>query len=122
MAATAAASGPAVPIAWLSRAANGMSVAAEGPSTLMVATARPRYRTVVTARAMATARGSCRAGSANRVVSGATASQPAKENISVAAGRPYFQLDPVQQADQDQLRRRAGPQPSGGQGEDGQQQ
>ena len=82
MAATAAASGPAAPIAWLSRAASGMSVAAEGPSTLIVATARPRYSTVVTASAMATARGSCRAGSANRVVSGANASQPAKENIS----------------------------------------
>ena len=54
----------------------------------MVATARPRYKTVVTARAMATARGSCRAGSANRVVSGATASQPANENISVAAALP----------------------------------
>src|SRR5580704_1073306 len=88
MAATAAASGPAAPIAWLSRAASGMSVAAEGPSTLMVAIARLRYSTVVTASAMATARGSCRAGSANRVVSGATASQPAKENISVAAALP----------------------------------
>src|SRR3984885_9385180 len=88
MAATAAASGPAAPIAWLSRAASGMSVLAEGPSTLIVATARPRYSTVVTASAMATARGSCRAGSANRVVSGATASQPANENISVAAALP----------------------------------
>src|ERR1700728_4514029 len=37
---------------------------------------------------MATARGSCRAGSAKRVVSGATASQPANENISVAAALP----------------------------------
>ena len=37
---------------------------------------------------MATARGSCRDGSANRVVSGATASQPANENISVAAALP----------------------------------
>ncbi len=95
---------------------------------------------------MATARGSCRAGSANRVVSGATASQPANENISVAAALPTesqpcgangVQLlaraadaDPVtatttthgQQADQDQLGRRAGPQPAGGQAEDGQQQ
>jgi len=53
-----------------------------------VATARPRYSAVVTARAMATARGSCRDGFANRVVSGATASQPAKENISVAAALP----------------------------------
>lgn len=88
MAATAAAYGPAVPMAWLSSAASGMSVAAEGPRTLIVATARPRYSTVVTASAMATARGSCRAGSANRVVSGATASQPAKENISVAAALP----------------------------------
>ncbi len=88
MAATAATSGPAVPMARLSRAASGMSVAAEGPRTPMVATARPRYSTVVTARATATARGNCRAGSANRVVSGATASQPAKENISVAAALP----------------------------------
>jgi hypothetical protein len=53
-----------------------------------VATARPRYSAVVTARAMATARGSCRDGFAKRVVSGATASQPAKENISVAAALP----------------------------------
>ena len=65
-----------------------MSVAADGPRTPIVATASPRYSTVVTARAMATARGSCRAGSANRVVSGATASQPANENISVAAALP----------------------------------
>src|ERR1700722_3617775 len=88
MAATAATSGPAVPRAWLSRAASGMSVAAAGPRTPIVATASPRYTTVVTASAMATARGSCRAGSANRVVSGATASQPANENISVAAALP----------------------------------
>src|SRR5499433_2744976 len=88
MAATAAAYGPPVPMAWLSRAASGTSVAAAGPRTLIVATARPRYSAVVTARAIATARGSCRDGSANRVVSGATASQPANENISVAAALP----------------------------------
>src|SRR5215471_21239598 len=88
MAATAAAGGPAVPMAWLSRPASGTSVAAAGPRTLMVATARLRYSAVVTASAMATARGSCRDGSANRVVSGATASQPANENISVAAALP----------------------------------
>src|SRR5579859_5658185 len=88
MAAAAATSGPAVPMAWLSSAASGMSVAAEGPRTLIVATARLRYSAVVAASAMATARGSCRAGSANRVVSGATASQPANENISVAAALP----------------------------------
>src|SRR5262249_23645433 len=40
------------------------------------------------ARAMATTRGSCRPGSAKRVVSGATASQPTNENISVAAALP----------------------------------
>jgi hypothetical protein len=88
IAATAATSGPAPPMPWLSSPASGTSVAARGPSTPIVATARPRYRTVVAASAMATARGSCRAGSANRVVSGATASQPAKENISVAAALP----------------------------------
>ena len=54
----------------------------------MVATARLRYSAVVIARAMATARGSCRDGSGKRVVSGATASQPANENISVAAAVP----------------------------------
>ena len=80
--------GPAVPMAWLSRPASGTSVTACGPSTPMVATARPRYSAVVTASAMATARGSCRAGLANRVVSGATASQPTNENISVAAALP----------------------------------
>ena len=108
-------------------------MAARGPSTLIVATARPRYSAVVTARAMATARGSCRAGSAKRVVSGATASQPTNENISVAAALPTesqpcgangAQLparaavaDPAtattttrgQQADQDQLGRRRWP-------------
>ena len=88
MAATAAMSGPAGPMAWLSRPASGTSVAARGPRTLIVATARPRYSAVVTARAMATARGSCRHGFAKRVVSGATASQPTNENISVAAALP----------------------------------
>jgi hypothetical protein len=88
MAATAATSGPTAPTAWLSRPARGTSVAARGPRTLIVATARPRYNTVVTASAMATTRGSCRRGSAKRVVSGATASQPTNENISVAAALP----------------------------------
>src|SRR5579862_3301937 len=88
MAATAAMPGPAVPTARLSRPASGTSVAARGPRTLIVATARPRYSAVVTARAMATARGNCRDGSAKRVVSGATASQPTNENISVAAALP----------------------------------
>jgi hypothetical protein len=37
---------------------------------------------------MATTRGSCRAGLANRVVSGATASQPTNDSISVAAACP----------------------------------
>ena len=133
-------------MAWLSSPASGTSVAARGPSTLIVATARPRYSAVVAARAMATARGSCRAGSANRVVSGATASQPANENISVAAaladrepavrrerrpvGHPRRRRRPGhrhdhhdgQQADQDQLGRGAGPQPGRGQADDGQQQ
>lgn len=54
----------------------------------MVATARPRYTAEVTARAIATTRGSWRRGFAKRVVSGATASQPTKENISVAAALP----------------------------------
>ena len=75
-------------MAWLSSPASGTSVAARGPSTLIVATARPRYSTVVAARAMPIARGSCRGGSLNWVVSGATASQPANENISVAAALP----------------------------------
>ena len=88
MAATAAMSGPAAPMAWLSRPASGTSVAACGPRTPIVAIARPRYSAVVTARAMATTRGSCRRGSAKRVVSGATASQPTNENISVAAALP----------------------------------
>src|SRR6202008_1091894 len=87
-AATAAASGPAVPTARLSRPASGTSVAARGPRTLIVPTARPGYSAVVTANAMVTARGSCRDGSAKRVVSGATASQPTNENISVAAALP----------------------------------
>lgn len=38
--------------------------------------------------AMAMTRGSCRAGSANREVSGATASQPTNDSISVDAARP----------------------------------
>src|SRR5215467_3406248 len=88
MAATAAAPGPAVPMAWLSRAASGTSVTARGPRTLVVATVRPRYSAVVTARAIATARGNWRDGSAKRVVSGATASQPTNENISVVAAVP----------------------------------
>jgi len=87
-AATAATSRPAGPTAWLSRAASGTSVAARGPRTLIVAAASPRYSAVVTARAIATARGSCRDGSAKRVVSGATASQPTNENISVVAALP----------------------------------
>ncbi len=37
---------------------------------------------------MATTRGNCRAGLVNRVVSGATASQPTKDSISVAAAWP----------------------------------
>src|SRR5215472_4287416 len=81
-------SGPAAPMAWLSRPASGTSVAARGPRTPIVAIARPRYSAVVTARAMATTRGSCRRGLAKRVVSGATASQPTNENISVAAALP----------------------------------
>jgi hypothetical protein len=88
IAATAATYWPAAPMAWLSRPASGTSVAARGPSTLIVATARLRYSAVVTAKAMATTRGSCRDGSARRVVSGATASQPTNENISVAAALP----------------------------------
>src|SRR5215468_6895663 len=87
-AATAAAAGPTVPMARLSKPASGTSVAARGPRTLIVATARPRYSAVVTARAMATARGNCRDGFAKRVVSGATASQPTNENISVVAALP----------------------------------
>ena len=43
---------------------------------------------MVTARAMAITRVSCRRGSRNRVVSGATASQPTKESISSAAAWP----------------------------------
>jgi hypothetical protein len=54
----------------------------------MVTIARLRYRAVVAARAIPITRGSCRAGSANRVVSGATASQPTKDSISVAAACP----------------------------------
>ncbi len=146
MAAAAAMAGPAAPTARLSRPASGTSVAARGPSTLIVATARPRYSTVVTARAMATARGSCRAGSAKRVVSGATASQPTKENISVAAALPResqpcgangVQLlaraaaadpatatttTPVSRLTRIDLRGGAGPQPAGGEADDGQQQ
>src|ERR1700691_5645418 len=44
--------------------------------------------TVVTARAVPITRGSWRAGSRKRPVSGATASQPTNENISVDAARP----------------------------------
>ena len=111
-----------------------------------MATARPRYSTVVTARAMATARGSCRDGSAKRVVSGATASQPAKENISVAAALPTESqpcgANGVQLAARAAAPTRstatttttvsrltrtswadgAGPQPAGGQADDDQQQ
>jgi len=54
----------------------------------MVAMARPRYTAEVTARVITTTRGNCRRASAKRVVSGATASQPTKENISVAAAVP----------------------------------
>src|SRR5207245_11307645 len=58
------------------------------PSTPIVTTARPRYSTLVTARVMPTTRGSCRAGSANWAVSGATASQPTNDSISVVAAWP----------------------------------
>src|SRR5712691_1289017 len=88
IAATAAAAGPAGPMTWVSSPASGTSVAALGPSTPIVAVARARYRAVVTASAIATARGSCLDGFAKRVVSGATASQPTKENISVDAALP----------------------------------
>src|SRR6185437_8475065 len=88
IAATAAAVGPAVPMTWASSPASGTSVAAFGPRTPIVAVARARYRAVVTASAIATARGSCLAGFAKRVVSGETASQPTKENISVDAALP----------------------------------
>jgi hypothetical protein len=43
---------------------------------------------VVTARAMAITRVSCRRGSRNRVVSGATASQPTNDSMSSAAACP----------------------------------
>ncbi len=42
----------------------------------------------MTASAIATTRGSCRAGLVNRVVSGATASHPTNDSISVAAAWP----------------------------------
>ena len=42
----------------------------------------------VTANAVAITRGSCRAGSRKRPVSGATASQPTKDSMSVDAARP----------------------------------
>ncbi len=87
-AATAAATGPAVPTARASRLASGTSVPAAGPSTAIVATARARYSTAVTANAVPMTRGSWRSGSRNRVVSGATASQPTNDSIRVAAARP----------------------------------
>src|ERR1700728_391637 len=87
-AATAAAAVPAGPTASRSRAASGALLRALVPSTPIVATARPRYSTLVTASAMPTTRGSCLDGSANRVVSGATASQPTKDSISVDAACP----------------------------------
>src|SRR5215472_7136553 len=87
-AATAATAGPAVPTARPSRAANGTDVAEAGPSTPIVTTARPRYSAEVVASAIAITRGSCLAGLANRVVSGATASQPMNDSISVVAARP----------------------------------
>ena len=54
----------------------------------MVAIARLRYRAVVAASAIPITRGNCRDGSANRVVSGATASQPTNDSISVVAACP----------------------------------
>ena len=54
----------------------------------MVVVARPRYSRAVVPNAMPVTRGSCRAGSRNLVVSGATASQPTKESIRVEAARP----------------------------------
>ena len=79
---------PAGPIATVSKLASGTAPAAAAPSTLTVATARPRYRTVVTASAIAMTLGSCLDGLANRVVSGATASQPTNDSISVVAAWP----------------------------------
>jgi len=89
-AATAATAGPADPTARLSSAASGTGVTGCRPSTPIVATASPRYRAEVTASAIAIAitRGSCLSGRANRVVSGATASHPTNESISVVAARP----------------------------------
>src|SRR5215467_14145702 len=85
-AAAAAAMLPAGPIATLSKSASGTVV--PGPSTLTVAMANPRYRAVVTARAIAITLGSCLEGLANRVVSGATASQPTNDSIRVVAAWP----------------------------------
>ncbi|MBV9383896.1 MAG: hypothetical protein JO242_24930 [Streptosporangiaceae bacterium] len=87
-AATAAAAIPGRPMAWVSRAASGTAVPAPRPRTAIVATARPRYRPVVTANAAAITRGSCLPGSAKRAVRGATASQPMKDSIRVAAAWP----------------------------------
>src|SRR5258705_12933978 len=77
---------PAGPIATLSRSASGTVVA--DPSTLIVAIARPRYSAVVTASAIAITLGSCLDGFANRVVSGATASQPTNDSMRVVAAWP----------------------------------
>jgi hypothetical protein len=88
MAAAAAAMPPAGPIATVSRLASGTVPAAPAPSTLTVAIARPRYRIVVIASAIAMTLGSCLAGLANLVVSGATASQPTNESIRVVAAWP----------------------------------
>ena len=91
-------------------------------------------------------RGSCRAGSVNRVVSGATASQPTKESMRVEAACPTacqpcgangVQLAACdeprgardgdhdhgeQQANQQQLGGSGCPQPAGGERHDGEQQ
>ncbi len=112
----------------------------------MVAIARLRYRTVVAASAIPITRGSCRDGSANRVVSGATASQPTNDSISVVAACPTdsqpcgangVQLasarrgrrsghrhddDADQQAHEDKLRGGARPQAAGREREHDQQQ
>jgi hypothetical protein len=50
--------------------------------------ARLRYGADVAASAIPITRGSCRAASANRVVIGATASQPTKDSMSVVAACP----------------------------------
>ena len=87
-AATAAATCPAWPTARTSRLASGTSVPAAGPSTAIVVTARARYSTAVRPNAAPMTRGSSRSGLPNRLVSGATASQPTNDSISVAAARP----------------------------------